>query len=50
MNSRLRATIHPISRPAAAVAKPHSACPLAASGATWVAKYGANTKVVINVK
>src|SRR4051794_26370585 len=36
--------------PAAAVAKPHSDCPLAGSEATWVAKYGANTKVVISVK
>ena len=30
--------ISAIAMPAAAVAKPHSACPLAASGATWVAK------------
>src|SRR6516164_5509846 len=39
-----------IAMPAAAVAKPQSACPLAASGATCVAKYGAKTKVVISVK
>src|SRR3982074_3696166 len=39
-----------IINPAAAVAKPHIACPLAGFDATWVAKYGANTKVVISVK
>src|ERR1700674_6028964 len=42
--------ISAISNPAAAVAKPHSDCPLAGSDDTWVAKYGANTKVVISVK
>jgi len=39
-----------IMNPAPAVAKPHSDCPVAGSGATWVAKYGAKTKVVISVK
>src|ERR1700704_1369208 len=42
--------ISAITKPAAAVAKPHSDCPLAGSEATWVAKYGENTKVVISVK
>ena len=39
-----------ITRPAAAVAKPHIDWPAAASDATRVAKYGANTKVVIRLK
>src|SRR5260370_42170081 len=42
--------ISAITKPAAAVAKPHSDCPLAGSDATWVAKYGAKTNVVIRVK
>src|SRR5262249_49630452 len=42
--------ISAIIRPAAAVANPHSACPLAGSGATKFAKYGAKIKVVISVK
>src|SRR3954471_18965305 len=39
-----------ITSPAAAVAKPHNDCPVAGSEATRVAKYGANTKVVIRLK
>src|SRR5882757_6396270 len=42
--------ISAIAKPAAAIAKPHSDCPVAGSGAMLVAKYGANTKVVISVK
>src|SRR5204863_5021574 len=39
-----------ITRPAAAAAKPHIACPDAGSDATRLAKYGANTNVVISLK